>query len=196
MKNNLKSLVRTSEIADGLVKALTSKSYILNPRRAGQITVEALVAISVLVFGFLGAFALLSRSFFFNRVATDDYIASYLAAEGIEVAKNIIDSNYIARLTDPLRLWNDGFADGDFEVEYGSLSLAPISSCSDARLLSLDPLGNFYNYSGSTATPFSRCVRVALLNPGEMRVNSIVAWQTGSIQKNVNLEDRFFDWRP
>lgn len=171
------------------------KTYNLKPR-SGQVTIEALVAVSVLVFGFLGAFTLLSRSLFFNRVATDDYIASYLASEGIEVAKNIIDNNYIERLNDSAIPWNDGFSDGDFEVEHSSLDLTPVVSCGSLRSLLLDPATNLYSYSGTVQTSFSRCLRVALLSPEEVRVNSIVTWRTGPVEKSVNLEDRFFDWRP
>src|SRR3989344_3592233 len=66
----------------------------LNPKsRAGQMMIEALVALSIILVGLLGIFALVSRSISLNAVASSQYVAANLAAEGIEVVKNVIDSN-------------------------------------------------------------------------------------------------------
>ena len=53
--------------------------------------VEAMVAMSVIVIGLLGVFALSSNSISLNRVAADRYIAVNLANEGIELVKNLIE---------------------------------------------------------------------------------------------------------
>src|SRR5688572_13216996 len=65
-------------------------------RRDGQTIVEAMVAVSLLVVGFLGMITLINRSIGLNRVVSDNYTATYLAAEGIEVVKNLLDRNFIA----------------------------------------------------------------------------------------------------
>src|SRR3989344_6064232 len=85
----------------------------------GQILVELMVAISVMVIGLLGIFTLLSESLGLNRVAADQYIAANLAAEGVEGAKNILEHNVIER-----NPWNEGLErDGEFGVEYSSIVL-------------------------------------------------------------------------
>ena len=60
--------------------------------RRGQTLVEALVALSILTTGFFGIVSLLTKSFQLNRTTMNDTQATYLAAEGIEIAKNLIDS--------------------------------------------------------------------------------------------------------
>jgi len=52
-----------------------------------------MIALSILVFSFLGLWGLLARSYAITRIVSDDYIGTYLAAEGIEIVKNLIDYN-------------------------------------------------------------------------------------------------------
>ncbi len=155
--------------------------------RDGQLLIESLIAISLLIVGFLGVFSLLSRSISLNRVAADNYTGTYLAAEGIEVARNIADSNAIQH-----RPWNAGFASDNYEVEYNSVSLAP----NQDRFLFFDPGSNTYSYSGTSQTNFKRVLKISLVSPNEIEVHAIVSWTTlggGSFQ--INLEDHFLNWR-
>ncbi|MEK7182766.1 MAG: prepilin-type N-terminal cleavage/methylation domain-containing protein, partial [Patescibacteria group bacterium] len=57
----------------------------------GQTLVELMIAMSVMSVGLLGVFAVLSQSLGLNRVVANQYVAANLAAEGIEVVKNIAD---------------------------------------------------------------------------------------------------------
>lgn len=156
----------------------------------GQVLVEALVAVSILTVGLLGILTLFARSLSLNRVISDNYTATYLAAEGIEVVKNLIDVNRIQG-----RAWNANFSDGDFEVEY-STSALPLSSNQD-RFLRYDPSTHHYSYSGSTQTNFRRSVSIALVGSEELKVNSTVDWTTrGGGSFTINLEDHFYNWRP
>ncbi len=155
--------------------------------RRGQVVVESLVALGILTVGFLGILTLLSRSISLNRVVSDNYTATYLAAEGLEVVKNIIDTNVIQN-----RPWNSGFSNGDFEVQYASALLEATQS----RFLLFDPSQNLYSYGGSVVTPFTRTIRVALVGGNEIKVNSIVSWSSRGGEYDINLEDHFFNWRP
>lgn len=155
--------------------------------RRGQSLIETMVAVSFLTVGFLSVFSLLGRSLSTNRSSTENYIATYLASEGIEVARNIIDANGIQKLP-----WNSGFVNGDYEVQYDSTSFLPNNN----NFLRYDPANNLYSYSGSTITPFTRIVRVTTVNSDEIRINSIVSWTgLGSGSFTVNLEDHFMNWR-
>ncbi len=157
------------------------------PDISGQVIIEALIAINVLVLGFLGMFALLSRTLFLNKVTSNSYIGTYLAAEGLEIVKNIVDNNFLQG-----QAWNSGFSDGDFEVDYSSF--APVSFLN--RPLSFDSSAGLYSYGAGLPTGFVRRIRIRLNGPDELQANSIVYWNTGLAQSSVNLEDRFFNWRP
>ncbi|MBI4085368.1 MAG: hypothetical protein HY432_02605 [Candidatus Liptonbacteria bacterium] len=174
---------------------IPTKSFFVRSKRekkrffseGGQSIIEALVAISFLVVGFMAVLSLLGRSLSLNRSSTDSYTATYLATEGIEVAKNIFDENALRR-----DAWNDGFAAGDYEVEYDSNSLRENRN----RFLAYDSNRHVYRYGGSGQTPFMRIIRVTPVGQNEIKINSIVSWTGlggGSFQ--VNLEDHFMNWR-
>ena len=156
-------------------------------KNKGQALLEAIIAISVLTSGFLGILTLLSRSLSLNRVVSDNYTATYLAAEGIEVVKNLVDTNRILR-----RSWNTGLSDSSFEVEHFSQSLETDQN----RFLLYDPNTHLYSYNGPTQTNFKRKVTIALIGSDEIKVNSLVSWTTrGGGSFSMNLEDHFFNWR-
>jgi len=191
--------------------------FISSDLMAGQTLVEVIVALSLLSIGFLGMFKLISDSFGFSRLINDQYRATYLAAEGIEVVKNIIDTNIIS--SPP---WNSGFADGYYEVEYrtdtfdqASQSLWKAKYLGDltvsfddifnnaARPLTFDPVSFLYDYESSEVTPFKRVIRIKL-DPntphppdGEaIEVNSVVRFKIrGGSTQEVALEDHFYNWR-
>jgi len=154
----------------------------------GQAIVESIIALSVLTVGFLSLIALMSNAIGLSKVNSEYYVATYLAAEGIEVVKNIIDTNVIAR-----KSWNDGLAtDGDYEVEYNSSSLLPNQN----RYLNFDfnPNNKTYNYSAGERTPFKRVIRIDNINSNHIKVKSTVFWTSrGGAQFQVDLEDHFYN---
>ena len=155
--------------------------------RAGQLLIESLISVSILIVGFLGIFSLLSRSISLNRVAADSYTGTYLATEGIEVVRNIVDANAIQK-----KAWNAGFANGDYELEYSSVSLVP----NQDRFLFFDPGNNTYSYGGTSPTNFKRLIKILFVSSNEIEVNAIVSWTTrGGGSYQVNLESHFLNWR-
>jgi len=152
--------------------------------------IEAIIAASVLVVGLLGALTLLNRSLGLQRAVSNNYIGTYLASEGVEIVKNMIDANILQS-----RPWNDGLSAGDSEADYASAALTPFSG--EGRSLIFDAVSHLYGYGRvGTKTNFIRRVRITAVSADEMRVNSIVTWTTGLAQSSINVEDHFFNWRP
>lgn len=156
-------------------------------RFRGQLLIELMIAMSVLIVGFGGLFALVHRSLAVSRLISEKYIATYLATEGIEVAKNILDANRIT----PGAAWNGGFADGDYEVEYDSTELVPASG----RTLTFGEVSGIevYHYGGGKDTPFQRKIAVDLVGGNELRLRSEVNWKSKGSDFSVALEDRFYN---
>jgi hypothetical protein len=165
----------------------------------GELIIEAIIAISIIVVGLLSVVTLLSSSQSLNRVLSDRYIATYLASEGIEVVKNIIDTNYILG-----EAWNEGLVAGD---NYITSFNAPwlIGSLSESyRVVNYGSWSGFvsdgvYGLSfivGGQRTNMSRAINISYPTANEMRVNSIVNWTSrGGGEFDINLEDHFYDWR-
>lgn len=170
----------------------------IGKNQAGQMLAETMVALTMIVIGLLGLLSLLSYAISLNKVIADQYVAAYLAAEGIEVVKNILDG----KVADGNGF---GLGNGYFEVDWGSSSPSFVASTKEeaknsARFLTFNPLTKRYSYqSGSDLkeTPFKRIIYLQqFANPEKVVVNSIVFWKTkGSGVFEINLEDAFFNWR-
>lgn len=152
----------------------------------GQIIVESIIALAVITVGFLSLITLISNAIGLSRVNSEYYIATYLSAEGIEIIKNIIDTNVIAG-----KSWNDGLAtDGTYEVEYNSLSLLPNQN----RFLNFDPNSKIYSYSNGQTTRFKRTIEITNINANHIKVKSTVFWTSrGGAQFQIDLEDNFYN---
>lgn len=166
-------------------------------QRNGYLLIEAMVAMGVLTVAVLGIFALMSQSIKLTRVIDDQYVGTYLAAEGVELAKNLLDAN-----VPPIGggAWNaNGFdASGCYALDIYTLSLggAVATGCPDAGLVPLTFDGSLYRYGAGTATPFTRSIRIEpIVNGGPqegVRVVSTVKWAGGA--SSVALEDKFYAW--
>jgi len=156
-------------------------------KNGGQLLIESMIAISILIFGLLGIMNLLSRSLSLNNVISSQYIASNLAAEGIELVKNLLDANTIQ-----FKPWNQDINTGSYEMAYDSLTL---NSNQDRNLL-FNAADNVYNYQTGESTPYKRDIEIVNIGSDEIKINSIVSWQIRGGSYSVNLEDHFFNWRP
>lgn len=158
----------------------------------GASLAEAMVALGLVMVGLIGMIALYTRSLSLNRNVVNQTIAAGLAAEGIEVVKNMIDANVAERGS---REWTARLPEGTFAVDYATvLSAAPLP---DARapLAWRNAEGRYANGGGSE-TLFTRRVTIAFPSVSETQVNSIVEWTEAGEEKSVNVEDRFYQWRP
>lgn len=159
--------------------------------RSGQALLESIVAASVLVVGFLSIVGLLSRSIGVYRVTTDQYNASFLASEGVEIVKNLIDAGIIRG-----QPWGTVVPPGAYELDYTSdLSLNPVVEYA-GRYLLFDPELQKYSYVFGDTTTFRRRIVVEAVGADEVKVNSIVDWVSrGGATFSMNVEDHFFNWR-
>ncbi len=57
--------------------------------------IEVIIAIFILTMGTVGAFSLIQRTIAFTSISSSRLTAAYLAQEGMEIARNIRDSNYL-----------------------------------------------------------------------------------------------------
>ncbi len=164
---------------------------------SGQVLIESLVAISVGVVGILGFLHLLTQSIGTAKDTDAEFTATYLAAEGIEVVKGIIDENAVSGDS-----WNAGISPGAYEVQYDSASLLP----DGGRKLRFDTDSGLYSYDPAGAeTTYRRRLTLSERDmsdpldgyPDVVHVISDVTWTArGGGEKHVSLEDHFFDWRP
>ncbi len=164
-----------------------------------------MIAISLLTVGFIGIAALLSQSLYLTRVISDQTTATYLASEGIELAKNLIDHDVYMHLAGLGTGWGTCFnisnpGTTEIELDYTSLDCSKAYFAGD--FLQFDPVTGLYGYSSDLPaadnpipTKFTREIDINLQG-NEITVNSKVRWNTGAFtSQSVNLEDHFYNWR-
>lgn len=159
--------------------------------KSGQSLLESMIALGVLITGFLGMLVLLSNSLGLYRVTSEQYIATYLASEGVEIVKNLLDSGVIQE-----RAWGSVLPPGAYEIDYATdLQAESPSPYSARKILYSADIGR-YGYGAGDETPFRRKIVIEEISSDEIRVNSIVDWVTrGGGQFSVNIEDHFMNWR-
>jgi type II secretory pathway pseudopilin PulG len=179
---------------------------------SGQSLVEVMIALAVLTSGFLGILTLLSQSIAISKTVGQQTTATYLAEEGIEIAKNLVDHDMYAHIANPAVIgWGNCFsvqapfsAGGKYELDYTTTDCTAIRPYSASDLLEFNPTTNMYLYAyndplpGGVPTIFSRDIQV-IPDPSipEITVNSIVSWPgLGGVVQSVNLEDHFYNWHP
>lgn len=165
-------------------------------REAGSSLIESSVALSLVVVGILGIVTLYTRSFALNRAVVNETVAAELAAEGIEVVKNIIDTNVAERGS---AQWRANLTEGTFMLDFESSvasgrSLTPSSGAP----LHYWTAAQYYGLAltnGSTATPFVRSVTVRFPSDTVTSVTSTVAWTERGESRSLTVQDFFYNWR-
>ncbi len=157
----------------------------------GSLMGESMVAMSLVVIGILGIISLLARSADLSHSTSHSLQATYLAAEGIEVIKNILDTDVAQHLS-----WGTNVKPGTYCVHYNTQTL---TACAYPEDIAYDPGPGFYSADlcvASYGCPFyfKRAIEVTS-NGGAFDVSSTVSWYDGGAQKSVTLEDIFQDWR-
>ena len=155
--------------------------------------IEVLVAATLVTMGVLGVFALLNKSLGTVKFVASEYIASNLAAEGIELVKSIIDQDSIDG-----NPFGSSFGTGTYELDYNDTALFP----ADGRPMLFNAASGLYSYDydGGNPTPFVRRIEIRTDPDGngcieELEVRSIVEWAIRGGTFEVDVEDHFFDWR-
>jgi len=168
---------------------------------AGFTLVEALVALSILIVGIISGFILVTKALYDVTIIQDRLTASFLAQEGIELVRQIRDSNYVGGTVS----WDDNLSNGTSTISANIntkvIKLTPDSDPSyDPYLYYHEDIG-LYNHdsSGGNKTSFQRVINIFPVNNDEIRVQSIVTWKSRNISFEIGkggivAEDHLFNW--
>lgn len=158
----------------------------------GQTIIEAMVAISIALTGLLGILTLVSASLAFTNDASQKFVASYLAAEGIEIVKNIIDTNIANGFE-----WDTGINIGvspavSYETSAANPILQRAATLSQLKLLNGQYL---YDNMSGVATPYKRAVQIIKNDANTITVDAVVSWEARGKTLSVAVRDVFKRWR-
>ncbi len=168
----------------------------------GFTLIETLFAILIFSAALVSLLAIAGKGITATGQVKNETVAFYLAQEGLEVVRNVRDSNFVSG-----NPWDTGFASGPdcsttngtgcyLEFTGGVPKLAQISNQTDAEIFFNAGL---YADQGQTSTGFSRTIEVTPVanggTPDEYTVTSRVRWQSRGITRSVELTTLLKKWR-
>jgi len=157
----------------------------------GFTIIEVMVAIFIITTGMLGAFNLIQQTIFFTATSSSRLVAAYLAQEGIEIVRNIRDSNWLEEESD----WDEGInAISDYRIDYQSLEF-PDTTCSLGAGNYLKYNGSLYNCSSGLNSRFKRKIIVSKPSDDMLEVSVLVEWQERGAPHQVTAQENLYNWR-
>lgn len=170
------------------------KMFKLNNKNKGFTILELIITIFVVTIGISGVYIITSQIISYTTLSGLRLTASYLGQEGIEIVKNIRDTNCLEDVD-----WDTDLGVGDWEADYTSQSLTDPYSTSDFLKINVD---GFYNYTSGTNTKFQREITIFdktdLSSPPDVtidmfKVSVIITWKEKGKDYSITVQENLYD---
>jgi len=142
-------------------------------RKNGQGLIEVLVSLALLIVGILGSLTLATITIRAGAESRERVQAALLAQEGIEIIKNIRDTNWIKKSQGQNVNWNDNLVSTTNFQNVGSLN------------------GN----CGSNFEKFTRNTTIEDISDEKKKVTCTVSWTDASGKHTVKAIDYITNWQ-
>lgn len=180
--------------------------------RAGFTLVEVVVALFIIIIGVTALFGLINLTISYTSVNSTNLQAAFLAKEGIEIVKNIRDSNFLyvnRELEEDESVganWNDGLTTEAYgcvnhcvnclngcEADYTDLYLRAFSGNN------LSWNGFFWGYAyspGDRVGPFKRKITITPnpLETNEINVKIEIIWTERGRPHDLIVQENLYQW--
>jgi len=156
----------------------------------GFTLLEVIAAIFILTIGVGSSFILISQTLSAVSLVRERLIASYLVQEGIEIVRNIRDTNWLEQRTASTTPWDDGLDVGNWQADYLSQQLNQTYASSS---LNIDTSG-FYSYSPGSPTFFKRKISIGKPSTSTIRVEVNVDWTEKGRSHNLESLEYLTNW--
>lgn len=158
-------------------------------KQKGFTLLELTVAIFVIMVGIVGALSALQKATSTTFVSSSKLTAAYLAQEGIEIVRNLRDTNWIADLS-----WDNGiiccFASPcDCEADYNDKYL---NLYQENHYLRID--NGFFNYDLGEETKFKRKITISK-EPDILKISVQVSWKERGKDFQLTAQENIYDWK-
>ncbi|MGC9049135.1 MAG: type IV pilus modification PilV family protein [Patescibacteria group bacterium] len=171
---------------------------------SGQTLVEVLVAIGLTTLALVAILSIALSNLSMGGQSTERTIAVFLVREGLELTKNVRDSQWL----NPNKVWPYGLEEGNWIIDASTYSLSSadnsdIVQCDNCQLYLTS--NNFYVHSpaGNSPTIFKRMVTISAGdnlgdvcdNNCEKKIRSEVYWIEHNRPHQIILEVRLTNWQ-
>lgn len=149
------------------------------------------MAMTIITTGVVGAFGLVQKVVSFTSISSFRLTAAYLAQEGIEIVKNIRDTNWLEGA-----VWDDGLTGCDIspfcEADYTNTQSLDFSS---GRFLEIHQ--GFYKYAVGvgTETSFKRKIIITPEGSDILHITVVVSWSERTRQHQFSVQQDLYNYR-
>jgi len=169
----------------------------------GFTLIELMVSIFVLSIAIIGAYSAFNIMDILTSNATDRFVAAYLAQEGMEIVRNMRDTNWLEGDD-----WMAGLVDSNIQCQTGcqaDYKTFDTLAYYDSSKLLIDDDG-FYNYSSGTDTKYKRKIVIEPIETTAglediMKVTVTVYWDEksnilhpDSNEDSITVEEYLYNW--
>ncbi len=148
---------------------------------------EVFIAISILSIGVVGAFGVLPTMIKNQTTNSDAFLASQITNEGMEIVRNLRDSNFLAEQDWKTGLIGSPNCVAGCEIDYNDTLLV----VNQNRFLKKDS-NNFYNYETGIDSKFKRKITIQEIGL-VLNVKVEVSWKGNG--SPFLIEENFYDWK-
>ncbi len=168
----------------------------------GFTLLEVIIAIFIISVGVGGVAKIMPSLIAGTSVSQSRLVVAYLAQEGVEIVRNIRDTNW---LEDHNRgdstPWDEGFfspvncANG-CEIDYTGLTLEdPLFAVYSGRKLKIDPNGFYkYNCPGCPDAKFDRKITITPDGSDILIIKIDISWQDRGKFYNFPVQEKLYKW--
>lgn len=149
----------------------------------GFTIIELMATMIIVTIGVVGAYSVVQQILAITSSASQRLTAAYLAQEGIELVRNIRDTNWVEGSA-----WNQGLANGDWEMDYNDSSLLAYNN----RNLLVN--NNLYNYDSGVASIYKRKINLNG-NASSITVSVEMEWSYNGSTHTLTAEGEIYDWK-
>ena len=162
--------------------------------QSGFTLIETLFAVLIFSAALVSLMTIAGRGISATRTAREQVTAYYLAQEGLEVVRNIRDTNFVID-----GLWDTGLSEcvNDVcQVVYGDHTEPPTIDVCDTGCIVYSENGDFVDSDTNTIdSGFRRSITLEQTQSGEYLVKSRVSWNARNIPRSVELSTVLKKWR-
>ncbi len=172
----------------------------------GFTILEIIFAIFIVLIGILASYTVVQQIMGYTSIASSRLVAAYLSQEGIEIIRNIRDTNWIQTGAGFSELWDGGLPGGNYQADYRTTTFAGTGQdpCSgiynclaygSGDYLKIDSNG-FYNYSSGTTTKYKRKITSDGSVNDILKVSVEVNWTEKGNPYTVTAQENLYNWYP
>ena len=160
----------------------------------GFTLIEVIAAIFLIIVGLVGVLIVVQQFFPTIKIASSQLTAAYLVQEGIEIVRNIRDTNWLNGQEWTTGIFCSGPPLSECQADYTNTTNLDNFTGEQLKISS-----GFYSYQPGISSPFVRKITVASTTDSDntdiIDVTVLVTWQMAGKSYQASATEYLYNWK-